>query len=187
MTHNARTGRFPHDPSGSVRFRRLEDDQVDQNAPLTSSFARGGDAGPVPGRALDPAASEPAPKDGDMPLIMPASRSIAAEDISRIGVEGTPGDARSGPGLLRLELVALVLILSSVAVGAAAWLGWAAGLAVLGWFALAIVFNPVFWATILRIKDRRRATHEERAKTITVRPYQVTGNDNRNEQRAAAH
>ncbi len=156
---------------GVVRFQRFEADQMDGDAP-TRSFARGGEGGPFKHKAIGPSevAKGPAPAtDGDMPLHMPAPKAIAAEDISRVGVEGMPGDPRSGPGMLRLELVALLVIFLLVAVGTAVWLGWAAGLAMLGWVGLSVVFNPVFWATMLRIKDRRRVTHEERANAITVR------------------
>ena len=146
MFNSAR--RFPADPSPfGARFRRSEPDQQDELSP-PHSFARG-DVGEtiIAHDPTDPPAQDSPPHPAipsDMPLTMPAPRAVAKEDIDRIGVEGIPGDAKSGPGMLRLELFALALILGTAALGASYWLGWAGALAALGWVALAFVFNPVF-------------------------------------------
>lgn len=118
-------------------------------------------------------ATEAAPStapDGDMPLTMPASPAVAAEDISAIGVEGKPGDPESGPGMLRLEVIGLGVLFIAIAIGAGVWLGWATGVAVFAWLALAVVFNPVLLATLRRIKDRRLAVRKEREEVIEVHP-----------------
>lgn len=173
MFNSAR--RIPSESSPlGARFRRSEPDQQDELSP-PRSFARG-DVGetviaPAPSDQATQVQSPPAASESDMPLTMPAPAEVAKEDIDRIGVEGIPGDAKFGPGMLRVELFALALILGSAALGTAYWLGWAGALAVLGWVALAFVFNPVFWAMLLRIKDRRRAVREERSHIIVRAPH----------------
>lgn len=124
--------------------------------------------------APPPSTDAGTPADGDMPLAMPASPAVAADDISQIGVEGKPGDPESGPGLLRLEMIGLIVLFIAIAIGAGMWLGWATGAAVFAWLALAVVFNPVFLATMRRIKDRRLAVQKERQEVVEVRPDLTT-------------
>ncbi len=95
------------------------------------------------------------------PMVMPASAERAARDIAAIGVEGRPADAKSGPGMLRVEMLAMLAALIIIAVLVGIFAGWVLGSVMLVVGVLALVFNPVMGATAYREKDRRVAAERE--------------------------
>ncbi|GEM_PF-1350810 len=117
------------------------------------------DAEPIPGRI--PKIHEVSPPEATLPVEMPASPERAARDIDAIGVEGRPADPKWGPGSLVVAMLVGAGVVIAIA-GFMAWFfGWAIGLAGLAIGLLAIMFNPVFGATILRAKDRKRVADKE--------------------------
>ena len=98
-----------------------------------------------------------------LPVDMPASRAQAARDIDRIGVEGRPADAKAGPGLLTLELAALLVGVVVLAAAFGAWAGWRLGVIILVVGLLGLAANPVIAATGMRIRDRKQAAEDEMA------------------------
>lgn len=130
---------------------------------------------PIP--VTNTAARRSVPEPPAMPVSMPAPPEVAARDIKAIGVEGRPADAKSGPGMLLIEMggIALGVLILAVIVGLA--FGWGVGLAagVIG--VLAIAMNPVFGATVLRTRDRKIAADieaGERAGTLVRNESQFT-------------
>lgn len=114
-------------------------------------------------------AAAPAPDQADagpsetLPLIMPESdEETAARDIAAVSVEGRPGNASAGPGLLLIEMGMLVVVVLTVAVALGWGLGWVYGGAALVLGGLAILFNPVMGAAALRVRDRQIAARNER-------------------------
>ena len=96
-----------------------------------------------------------------VPMEMPASAERAAKDIADIGVEGRPADAKSGPGMLRLEMLGMLAALVVVAVLVGFFAGWVLGGAMFVIGFLALLFNPVMGATAYRERDRREAVERE--------------------------
>jgi len=90
-----------------------------------------------------------------LPMSIPGSSTEIAEEIAEVGVEGTPADPRSGPGMYTVELVIGFVALVAIAGVAALMLGWLTGLAILAIGIVGMVFNPVVPATILRARDRK--------------------------------
>lgn len=117
-------------------------------------------------------AAEPPPA---LPVTMPASEERAARDIKNIGVEGRPADAKSGPGMLLIEMGVIVIAILLLALLVGIMFGWGVGLATGVIALLAVVMNPVFGATALRVRDRKMAAdreHRDAARTIrTVPPH----------------
>ena len=95
-----------------------------------------------------------------LPMTMEQAPDVAAEEVSRIGAEGPPADARAGPGMLLGEILASILIVLLLATGMTIWLGWAAGVAVLAICMVALVLNPVVAATWSRMADRQKVIKE---------------------------
>jgi hypothetical protein len=60
----------------------------------------------------------------------------------------------SGPGTLRVELLAMVAIIIVAGAIAAMWGGWGAGLLVWTIGPIALAVNPVMWAGFSRVRDR---------------------------------
>lgn len=110
--------------------------------------------------------------DKDMPYAMPASEQVAKEDIARAGVEGEPGDAKSGPGMLRLELILLAVAFAVASILVGVFLSWTVGIVMLVWLVLALLVNPVAGAALLRIRERKQATRVERIRISTAGEHQ---------------
>lgn len=117
-------------------------------------------------------AQSPAAPQSDAPLTMPASPERAARDIAAIGVEGRPADASSGPGMLRLEMLAMLAVIAVVALGVGFFSrSWVLGGALLVIGSLALFLNPVIGATAHRERDRREAADQERGRPTPPRSH----------------
>ncbi len=77
-----------------------------------------------------------------------------ASAIGSASCEGRPSDPMSGPGTLRVELLAMVAIIIVAGTIAAVWGGWGAGLLVWTVGPIALAINPVMWAGFMRVRDR---------------------------------
>lgn len=92
-------------------------------------------------------------------FIMPGPREEVAEEVAEIGVEGRPADVRAGPRMLWSELLIAIGLVVAASVAVGIWLGWLAGLSMLGFGTLALVFNPVVGAALNRARDRDAVAH----------------------------
>lgn len=90
-----------------------------------------------------------------------AENSAEADELEMSSPEGRPAD----PGVRARTTIVLVAIAIAVVVVAAAliaragnpWL--AAGIALAG-LIFVIVFNPIVWASVLRVREREKVHHE---------------------------
>lgn len=136
-------------PSGSVR-REAEGGTFDHDGPT-----------PPPPPRLKSALSSSEPS--TMPVTMPVPAAQAADDIARIGPEGRPADARSGPGMLMLEVGFVFVLVAAASIATGIWVGWGLGLAMFVVGGLALMINPVIGATAMRTKERQEAASQEHA------------------------
>lgn len=90
-----------------------------------------------------------------LPLTIEGPRAEIAEEINQLSPEGSPADAKVGPGLLAAEVGLAVLIFTAMAVGLGLWLGWTAGIAIFAIGMAALLFNPAAIAALLRMKERK--------------------------------
>jgi hypothetical protein len=98
------------------------------------------------------------------PLKMPATPERAARDIAAVGVEGRPADAAAGPGMLRLEMLGLLVGLAAISAAVGIWVNWGLGVVLLVVGVLGLLFNPVMGATAMRSKDRKVAADMEKGR-----------------------
>jgi hypothetical protein len=96
-----------------------------------------------------------------VPMTMPAPAPQAAEDIARVSVEGRPADAKSGPGMLMLEMGFILVLVAAVSVATGIWVGWGLGVAMFVVGSLALMCNPVIGATAMRARDRQEVAKQE--------------------------
>jgi hypothetical protein len=115
------------------------------------------------------------PDDRSMPMKMPAPPEQVARDVRRIGVEGRPTDPKSGPGMMRLEMLGLLVLVVAAAGAIGLWAGWGIGMAVLAIGMLALFFNPVLMAAAVRTSERKQAVEEERGESAKRSERQETG------------
>ncbi|HVZ95097.1 MAG TPA: hypothetical protein VG797_11370 [Phycisphaerales bacterium] len=98
-------------------------------------------------------------------LQMPGTPQQAAEEIRDEGPEGAPADAKSGPGLLRIEMLGIAALLVVAAAGIGFWFGWGVGLVALAIFMVGFVLNPAVLNTSLRAKERKEVIQHREART----------------------
>lgn len=113
------------------------------------------DAVVAPAAATEP----PHELDDSMPMTISGTPEAAAEKVDHVSVEGrpSPGDAKSGPGKIRLEIILAIGVVVLITLGIGLWFGPWAGLAALAVGAAAVMFNPVIGAAMLRVGDRSEA------------------------------
>lgn len=103
-------------------------------------------------------AEPPAP-----PMVMPGNPDEISKEISRVGVEGTPADPKVGPGaiLLGLGTIFAGVVIAGVIVSITVDVPTA--LMVFGIGCLALVFNPLVWASLMRARERQGIVEDHEA------------------------
>lgn len=96
-----------------------------------------------------------AEKAADKTIVMPGTSADVAKETAAISPEGLPGDPKTGPRGLRLELIVAVLGVAAVSVGLGIWFSPAVGVVMFLIVGLFLLFNPVFGATLGRAKERK--------------------------------